>query len=434
MRPLLPPSRWLVRLGVDYNETLIEEVTRMDSEHSLFRQLGLVRQALEDSRRPIGILLGAGVSSAIKTKEGKPLIPDISAMTALMKEALAKSASKNEFEIVLKQLVKANPKANIEDFLTYVRTLREVADKAELQGLTVDSLAKLDEAIADSIRKETTVVLPSETSAFDQLAVWIRAATRQFAVEVFTLNYDLLVEQALERNKVPYFDGFLGSREAFFDVFAIENESKLLPSRWARLWKLHGSINWWSRKIGESVEVLRSEKGEGDNSLIHPSHLKYDQARQMPYLAMLDQLKRFLSSPGAVLVTCGYSFRDLHVNALIAQTLAGQNGSVVFAFMRSPLIKYPGLRKTAESVPGLNVFSRDMGIVSGKTGKWAKNEEMKIFLYGMQKETIDVTGKPEEQLRSTLGDFVEFGKMLHDLTGSLPITPVLAESKSAVSA
>src|SRR5690606_25378948 len=119
------------------------------------------------------------------------------------------------------------------------------------------------------------------------LALWIKNASRAHAVEIFTLNYDLLVEQALERNGVPYFDGFFGVHEAFFDGFAIENEANLLPTRWARLWKLHGSINWWAKESEGAIAVIRSETKRGYNSLIHPSHLKYDQARQMPYLAML---------------------------------------------------------------------------------------------------------------------------------------------------
>ena len=46
----------------------------------------------------------------------------------------------------------------------------------------------------------------------------------------------------------PHFDGFVGSREPFFDIASIEQDE--IPRRWARLWKLHGSINWQHRDDG----------------------------------------------------------------------------------------------------------------------------------------------------------------------------------------
>ena len=44
--------------------------------------------------------------------------------------------------------------------------------------------------------------------------------------------------------------------------------------------------------------------------LIYPSHLKYEQSRKMPYLAMIDQLNRFIRQPNSLLIVSGYSFND----------------------------------------------------------------------------------------------------------------------------
>lgn len=112
------------------------------------------------------------------------------------------------------------------------------------------------------------------------------------------------MEQAFEAYKIPYFDGFIGARQAFFDLASMENDE--LPSRWGRLWKVHGSVNWWRTKRDD---VVRRDSGAamlpGERQMIYPSHLKYDQSRRMPYLAMLDRLRAFLSRGQAVLVTCG---------------------------------------------------------------------------------------------------------------------------------
>ena len=48
--------------------------------------------------------------------------------------------------------------------------------------------------------------------------------------------------------------------------------------------------------------------------VIHPSYMKYQESRRMPYLAMVDRLRAFLKQPTSTLILCGYSFRDEHVN------------------------------------------------------------------------------------------------------------------------
>ena len=39
----------------------------------------------------------------------------------------------------------------------------------------------------------------------------------------------------------------------------------------------------------------------------------------MPYYAMLNRLRVFLRANKCILLTCGYSFGDQHINAIIAQ-------------------------------------------------------------------------------------------------------------------
>ena len=63
--------------------------------------------------------------------------------------------------------------------------------------------------------------------------------------EIYTTNYDMLFEMALEANYTPYFDGFTGSYEPFFSPESIETfpREEDFTSRWIRLWKIHGSLN-----------------------------------------------------------------------------------------------------------------------------------------------------------------------------------------------
>jgi hypothetical protein len=79
-----------------------------------------------------------------------------------------------------------------------------------------------------------------------------------------------------------YFDGFTGGREPFFDPASVAGGD--LPSRWTRLWKLHGSLGWC---LGETDNVVRSGKSSHTH-LVFPEHLKYDQTQKAPYSALLD--------------------------------------------------------------------------------------------------------------------------------------------------
>ena len=178
--------------------------------------------------------------------------------------------------------------------------------------LRAEELEKLDSDICDKIYELTQKTLSNNETAYHRIAAWVDAGSRTLSVELFTTNYDLLMEQALEDFRVPYFDGFAGVRKPFFDLRAMEEDK--LPPRWARLWKLHGSINWFQDSNGA---VFRGTSGEAKaRRVIHPSHLKFDESRRMPYLAMIDRLRAFLKQPSSVLVICGYSFRDDHITKL----------------------------------------------------------------------------------------------------------------------
>src|SRR3546814_17878072 len=115
--------------------------------------------------------------------------------------------------------------------------------------------------------------------------------------------------------------GFVGSSRPFFDQRAIEEDA--LPLRWTRLWKLHGSINWRFNK--QSKVIFRSrEKSDADlELLIHPSHLKYDESRRMPYFVMIYRLSHFLRNARRPvdLTTLAYSFLEKRKRVILGKRL-----------------------------------------------------------------------------------------------------------------
>ncbi|WP_192477336.1 SIR2 family protein [Arthrobacter sp. AET 35A] len=225
--------------------------------------------------------------------DGKPLIPGLEALTSLVLKEVGEKHQQS-LQTLVGHLDECD-RGNLEAVLNYVRALAALPGGLAIRGIEKADLEELDAAICQVVRAHVDADLPDDDNPYLALALWIRAVRRLMPTQVFTTNYDLLMKQALERRRVAYFDGFMGSREPVFDLQAIEEDD--LPSRWTLLWKLHGSINWSQDPDGN---VIRRPADSTDqrSALVYPSHLKYDQSRRLPYLAMLDRLKAFLRKPG----------------------------------------------------------------------------------------------------------------------------------------
>ncbi|WP_219627990.1 SIR2 family protein, partial [Vibrio parahaemolyticus] len=100
-----------------------------------------------------------------------------------------------------------------------------------------------------------------------------------------------------------------------------------MPSRWIRLWKLHGSINWSRNAKGEVTRL----QGDDDGSMVYPSHIKYDQTQAAPFSSMFERLKQFLLEPDSLLITAGFSFADAHITAKLDECLSENPSSAVIA-------------------------------------------------------------------------------------------------------
>ena len=363
--------------------------------HNARKYTDVLRSCLVQDKKPVALFVGAGCPLAVRI-EGQPLIPDIAGLTATIATEIAKSEHAQTWETVLAQCNQAIKKPTIEDILTHVRALVQVAEAGVLNGLKRESLGGLDRAICSQIASTVSKSLPASGTPYHQLARWIASIPRTEPIQLFTTNYDLLLEQALEEEHVPYFDGFVGGRRAFFDINAIEED--VLPARWARLWKLHGSINWQADKN----DVVRIAAGAyPEQYLIHPSHLKYDQSRRMPYLAMLDRLRHFLRVKGAVLITLGYSFGDQHLNEALIQGLSANRTAAVFGLLYPALESLRSNVEFSRRLPNCSIFARDSAIIGGQQCSWNNDD-----------------GNSAE---FPMGDFLEFGKMLQAITGDSSI-------------
>ena len=225
-------------------------------KHDVYRQVGYIQQALSQNRKSIGVFLGAGCPlgvqiehpfSEIKTKKeySYPLIPDVAGLTEIITDSLKGANGKpSACERLIQQMGEDKiTSPNIEDILSQLRALRQVAGTGRVRDFIASDLEALDDDICRIISEQVDKELPTKDTPYHNLAIWARSIPRIKPIHIFTTNYDLLAEQALEETACPYFDGFIGSKNAFFDLGTVEDE-QLLHARWCRLWKIHGSINW----------------------------------------------------------------------------------------------------------------------------------------------------------------------------------------------
>jgi hypothetical protein len=334
-------------------------------------QLRVLTQTLSHRDSRIAFLVGAGCASSVTDLAGLPMIPAIDRLTSIVCDAIRKGGSAKKLEALERQYAEdGEPCPNVEKLLSRLRGLQEVAGKGSARGLTASDVAELDEAICRLIEKQVDKGLPTGTTSYSNFARWVRETDRHHPVEIFTTNYDLFLEEALERVRAPFFDGFIGAHHPFFDVAAIEHDR--LPERWTRVWKVHGSINW---RLSSAGDIIRSR--DGAIPLIFPSHLKYAESRRLPYLALRDRLRNFLRERG-VLITCGYSFGDDHLNEDIVSGLTAAAGSVAYALMYLPVAQVSKVTQLALQRPNLNVICPDGGVLSGREVVWPIGKTLDI--------------------------------------------------------
>lgn len=344
------------------------------SKINLVREIRELKTHLSYSKN-IGFFFGAGTSCALN-------IPNIEQLTKGIEEKLTGDCIKN-FQLVKNDLgsIIVGRKVNIEDILNQIRRIRELTGESvkEYEGVSGENAKLLDKKICTIIyniiaEKEAVANIDNTKKFF----AWLSLLNRDFSKEVFTTNYDLIIEKSLEASHIPYFDGFVGSYEPFFwqesiDQFVAKND---LTQNWIRLWKIHGSLSWFWKEdsITKSQKVIRigkidNIKDEQNELVIYPSKEKYDSSKKQPFIAYFDRLKNYLLSGELLFIFTGYSFSDQHINEIVLNCLR-QNSRLtvlVFFFQDSEV---ENLHKHTSSYMNLNVFGPTKAIINGNLGEW----------------------------------------------------------------
>ncbi len=311
-----------------------------------------VRDSLHDAlnARHLSFLFGSGCSSLVVDGSQR----GIDTMVPLAKEFLKTGPGVNDELYPSKAERDALSEhlgfdLDAAEFAGNLERLMEVLYSVQfvLQRSSNADLMKAKDAVASLIRKVTAFVTRkcSDTpfakgdptvvdlyqTFYRRLVYRDRTLPRPW---IFTTNYDLISETALDRLGMPYCNGFSGTVERRFNPttyrYALAEQLDLTNRKWAAvdnfiyLCKLHGSINWVEE--GGSLFPIRESNALGASDkearvMIYPTPMKQNASFGSPYSDLFREFQARIVREQSVLFVLGYSFGDEHVNNLIFQAL-----------------------------------------------------------------------------------------------------------------
>lgn len=330
------------------------------AEHDPLRFVADLSASLASRSRHVSAFLGAGVARACG-------LPDISTLETVVTNKLPKK----QREAFARQL----DGRNLEEALSRLRRIAALLeDEQKIDELTADEAKALDAAVCQQIVKALDVA-DADLAPAKGLAAWVARADYHLPVELFTVNYDLLIETALDGLAVPYFDGFVGTLRARFHTDLVEalpgKEDESVPRFFARLWKLHGSVNWaWQER---DIVRLGHPVSETLAAAIYPSDAKYEESRRVPFIVLQDRFRRALHQPETLMLIAGYSFRDEHLNEMIFEAASRRERSQFVALCYSDIPEV--LADRSRHLPNLQVAARSDAILAGVRLGWKAPDE-----------------------------------------------------------
>lgn len=263
-------------------------------------------------------------------------------------------------------------KGNLED---QIRVSNELLRGLEVLGKT-DEAQTLRDELRNILEQFSKSILQSEVGiataqednrvqAFNTLVTFLMSFASRTGVRdrlnIFTTNYDRLIEAGAELAGLHLLDRFLGNLMPIFrssrldlDMHynppGIRGEPRYLEGV-ARFTKLHGSVDWVEtgkdiRRIGlpfgmeDVAPFLKAPGLEGADPhklMIYPNAAKDRETSDYPYVELFRDLAAAVCRPNSTLVTYGYSFGDEHINRVVRDMLTIPSTHIVVISRDDPL-------------------------------------------------------------------------------------------------
>lgn len=158
-----------------------------------------------------------------------------------------------------------------------------------------------------------------------------QSSRKNQSFNVFSTNYDMLNEIAMENIGTHYYSGFYGlvNRKfniayydsKFVDSYNVKNSNYIIDDNHINLYKLHGSISWIS-KNNELFEIDPYQVENISPEIIYPSISKFNNTNLIAYYsALMREFSNKICKPDTSLIVCGTSLKDEHINKIIENAL-----------------------------------------------------------------------------------------------------------------
>lgn len=182
----------------------------------------------------------------------------------------------------------------------------------DLAGSEFENVRSFQNEIIRILREEW-VTLPEREKANYYKGLLRFQAEYEYPLRVFSLNYDLCIEETCGRDTVQR--GF-SDRSWDWRQFD-ETSDDLLP---LLLYKLHGSLDWCFDENGKVVYSDSTSTIKPDNmTLIFGTSYKLQYVD--PFLFLAYELRRWTLDAARIIVCIGYGFNDEHINGILQQSL-----------------------------------------------------------------------------------------------------------------
>ena len=327
-------------------------------------------ELLAQNRR--AFLIGAGCSKCA----GLPLTADLTKEAS--ESAILDGTSKAILAAVERRFEGA-ANSHIEDYLSELVDLLAIATRRTERGalkkqVQVDgelysdtqlraAIEQIKLAISQAIGKPPAIEVHRSFVAAVRRLVRDGNAGPSSVVDYLVLNYDKVIEDALALERVPYADGIDGGVTGWWNPETFGRDGVA-----ARVLKLHGSVNWCEvpgdplpRRIAPALHVTDMQERR---VMIWPASTKYRETQLDPFAQLAEEARRVMrpnSGAQRVLVICGYSFGDPHINIEIEKGLresAGDLTVIAFSSDDSPMGKLKEWNETDQIREQVLIFAK----------------------------------------------------------------------------
>lgn len=183
---------------------------------------------------------------------------------------------------------------------------------------------------ADDLAVMSRAIQGEETFHLSNLIHGMFRSTHMIT-NIVTPNYDRVAEYAADISGYVHATGFvpglIRGREGA-DVVSIRRGAH--PARTVRIWKVHGSLDWFAGPDGQVISLpISTELPEKFEPLIvTPGVSKYERTHDEPFRSAIQGADAALEAAPSFLCV-GYGFRDRHIQPKIVERCRQKNVPIV---------------------------------------------------------------------------------------------------------